>query len=162
MDSVFDLLVIILLGLSSISAFMVVVSLLLPTPIIKIQNVLDKRPGRSLLLGFVNFAFFGLLATLSGWAADQLSGVLEAIFTVFAGVIVLGLIIFSILGLVALAQLIGTRIDPDAKPFLISLRGAVILLLAAFAPFIGWYLMTPLLVWAGLGAAIQALLQRKS
>ncbi|MDK1030295.1 MAG: hypothetical protein QGD96_13355, partial [Anaerolineae bacterium] len=90
MDSVFDLLVIVLLGLSSISAFMVVVSLLLPTPIIKIQNVLDKRPGRSLLLGFVNFAFFGLIATLSGWAADQLSGVLEAIFTVFAGVIVLG------------------------------------------------------------------------
>jgi hypothetical protein len=37
----------------------------------------------------------------------------------------------------------------------------LLLVLAGLAPFIGWFVFTPLALWTGLGATIQAFFRRK-
>ena len=72
------------------------------------------------------------------------------------------MIILTFLGLVAFANLLGSRIgDDSSSPFKINLRGGVLLVLAGIAPYVGWLIFTPLVVWTGLGAAIQAFLPRR-
>ena len=161
MENVFDLLIIILLGGSSILAFFAALVLLVPEPVMKTRKVLEERGGRSLLLGLVNFVFFGLLVVLCAWLAEQTSGVLAAVFMLIGGAVALAVSVLIILGLVALAELLGKRIGQENTPFFTVLRGGGVLLLAGLAPYIGWLLFTPLAVWAGLGAAISALLRKR-
>jgi hypothetical protein len=162
MDNVFNLLIVIVFGGLSLLAFFATLVLLLPKPILKTQEVLENTGGRSLLLGLVNFIFFGLIATLGVWLAEQTSGVLAGIFALVSLVIILAISILTVIGLVALANILGGRISEETTPFITILRGGGLLLLAALAPYIGWFLFTPLAVWAGLGAAISALVRRRA
>jgi hypothetical protein len=123
--------------------------------------VLETAGGRSLLLGLVNFIFFGLLVTLGVWLAQQTSSVLAGVLILLSGVIALAMVILTLIGIVALAQLLGVRIGSETTPFTTILRGGGLLLLAGLAPYLGWFLFTPLTAWAGFGAAIQALVIRR-
>lgn len=161
MNSLFDLLIIVLLGGSSVLAFFAVLILLLPEPIIKTQRVLEERGGRSLLLGLVNFVFFGLLVLLCAWLGDKFGGVLASILFLIGGLITLALTALMIIGLAALAQLLGARSGKKTTPFITILRGGGLLLLAGLAPYVGWFILTPLALWAGLGAAISALVRKR-
>ena len=161
MNNVFELLVIVILGGSSILAFFAVVILILPGPIAKTGSVLEEMGGRSLLLGLVNFAFFGLLVVLCVWLAEKAGGVLAAVLTLIGGLIALAIIIFSLIGLITLAQLLGNRMGRETTPFLNIVRGGALLLLAGLAPYVGWFILTPLAIWTGLGASISALLRKR-
>ena len=161
MDNAFNVLLVITFGGVSLLAFFAALMLLLPVPVTQTQGRLETSGGRSLLLGLVNFIFFGLLAVLGAWLAQQTGGLLAGILMLFAGIILLVLAAFILLGLVALASLLGGRIGPEASPFITVLRGGGLLLLAMLAPYVGWFLFTPLAVWAGLGAAISAILRKR-
>ena len=66
------------------------------------------------------------------------------------------------IGLVAaLLTLLGARLGVEAPPFVTTTRGGGLLLLAMLAPYVGWFLFTPLAVWAGLGGAISALIRKR-
>ena len=161
MDNAFNLLLVILFGGVSLLAFFATLLLLLPQPILQTQRQLEDSGGRALLLGFVNFVFFGLLATLGIWLAQQTTGVVAAIFVLLSGVIALAIAAFTLIGLVALANVLGIRTGNEASPFITIVCGGGLLLLAGLAPYVGWFLFTPLAAWAGLGAAIQALLPHR-
>jgi hypothetical protein len=161
MDNAFNLILVILFGGFSLLAFFTALVLLLPKPIMQAQHMLEDSGGRSLLLGLVNFIFFGLLATLGIWLSQQTASVVAGIFVLISGVITLGIAAFTLIGLVALANLLGTRIGSEASPFLTIMRGGGLLLLAGLAPYVGWFLFTPLATWAGLGAALSALVRKR-
>lgn len=161
MDNVFNLLVVVLFGTASLLALFAALALLLPAPIKAVRAVLERSSGRSLLLGLVNFLFFGLLATLGVWLAERVGGLPAAVFVLVSAVIALAVAVLTLLGLLALADLLGSRIGGPATQFNNMLRGGGLLLLAALAPYLGWFLFAPLASWTGLGASIQALVLRR-
>ncbi|MFZ5819631.1 MAG: hypothetical protein ACOYYJ_07000 [Chloroflexota bacterium] len=161
MDNIFNLLLLVLFGVVSLLAFFAALILLLPAPVEKTRETLETNGGRALLLGLVNFIFFGMVVLLCVWLAEKVGGVVAGIFILVGGLVALGLAVLALMGLVALAQLLGTRMGSETTPFLTTLRGGGLLLLAGLAPYIGWFLFTPLAVWAGLGAAIQTVIPRR-
>jgi glucan phosphoethanolaminetransferase (alkaline phosphatase superfamily) len=161
MDNVFNILTVILFGGLSLLAFFAALRLLLPKPIQQTQQVLENSGGRSLLLGLVNFIFFGLVAVLGVWLSERTGSILAGIFVLLSGVITLAVTFLTLIGLVALANMLGTRIKKDAAPFETILRGGALLILAGLAPYVGWFLFTPLASWTGLGAAITALVRKR-
>ncbi|GAB4505174.1 MAG: hypothetical protein Fur0043_21690 [Anaerolineales bacterium] len=161
MDNLFNLLLLVLFGIVSVLAFFAALTLLLPAPIEKTRQMLEANGGRALLLGLVNFIFFGMIVLLCLWLAEKVGGVVAGIFILIGGLVTLALAALAIIGLVALAQLLGTRMGSETTPFLTTLRGGGVLLLAGLAPYVGWFLFAPLAVWAGLGAAIQSVISRR-
>jgi Na+/proline symporter len=150
------------LGAVTIVALLAAVNVLFPEAIEKTRANLDDSPGRSLLLGLVNFIFFGLLGLVFFWLSEQTGGgFIGGIFILFTGITLIGMTIFSLLGLSASARLLGERIGNAKTPFAADLRGGALLLLASLAPYVGWFLFLPLILWAGFGAAISALMRRK-
>ena len=152
------LLLVIFSGISIIALF-ATLNLLLPAAIEKTRQNLEHRLGRSLLLGSINFIFAAALAGLFAWLTDlteQTSSFLSGVFILLLGLIVLGVAIFTLLGLTAFAKLLGERIGEGKNPFISSLRGGLLLLLAGLTPYVGWFFFTPLVLWTALGAAISA------
>ena len=158
---ILGILLLVPLGAATIIALFAALLLLIPTPIEKTRSILENSLGRSLLLGVVNFIFFALLAMGFGWLAQNTGDLLSGIFIFLAAIILFGFAIFSILGLTAFANLFGERIGGGESPFASNLRGGTLLLLAGLAPYVGWFIFTPLVIWAGFGAAISALIQKR-
>ena len=157
---ILGMLLLIFLGGISIIALLATVNLLIPVFIEKTCLNLESSPGRSLLLGLVNFIFFMALAGLFGWLAQATGPVLNSIFTLLVGLIALGLTLFTLLGLTAFAKLLGERMGGGETPFIANLRGGILFLLAGLSPYVGWFLFTPLIIWAGFGAALYAFIRR--
>ena len=154
---------ILLVPLSAITiiSLLAALTLLLPVPVEKTRLVLESSLWRALLLGSVNFIFFAALASLFGWLAEQTIPVLNGVFILLIAMIVLGLTVLTLIGLAAFAQMLGDRIGVGKTPLTANLRGGALLLLAGLAPYIGWFLFTPLVLWTGLGAAISAMVRRR-
>lgn len=148
------------LGGITIIALFGAVNLLLPVTVEKISSNLENSLGRSLLIGVVNFIFFGVLALALFWLSEQSGKGLRGLFIFLAGIILVGIAIVALFGLSAFAKLIGERIGGRKTPFTSDLRGGALLLLAALAPYIGWFIFTPLVLWAGFGASISAILRK--
>ena len=146
-------------GIAIISLF-AALTLLLPAPVEKTRANLENSLGRSLLLGVVNFTFFAILALVFFWLSEQ-SGGLGGVFIFFAGLITLGIVVFALFGLAAFANLLGDRMRSGKTPFASDLRGGTLLLLAILAPYVGWFIFLPLILWTGFGAAISAFRWRK-
>ena len=72
----------------------------------------------------------------------------------------IGLIIPGVPGLVALAGLTGNRWKPSASPLGQDLRGGLLLLLACLTPYIGWFILTPAILCAAVGAGLLTFFQR--
>lgn len=143
-------------GLSiGLIALLALCQALFPTLLARTQANLTERPYRSLLVGLLNFAFFGLISALL-LAGDD-------------GAKLLGLIVASILlsfvvpGLAAVAQLLGARLRPEpSDPIRQTIAGALALVLAATVPLVGWFMLPALAGLAGYGAVIIALVRRRS
>ena len=163
MDQLINLILLVISGIVTVVALLGAINLLLPGPVQKVQLNLESSLGRSTLLGLVNFLFFGALMALAAWLADKLGNVIAGVFVFLAGLIGLGIIVLAVFGLVAFANLLGNRIGGEpGTPFKANLRGGLLLVLAGIAPYVGWLIFTPLVAWAGLGAAIQAFIPRRN
>jgi sorbitol-specific phosphotransferase system component IIC len=73
----------------------------------------------------------------------------------------IALAIPTLIGLGAVIVLMGERLGKVRLPFLTYLRGGGLLLLACITPFIGWFVFTPLVIWASLGSVIAILVKPK-
>ena len=135
-------------------ALLILIPYLWPQRSTQASQILDKSPGRSFIIGFVNMLFFGILAIFLSQQGD------------FAGLLAL-LLLLALLGITVLGMggfllLLTSRLffQPENE-LKARLKTAVLLILALFAPILGWFIFTPLLLIFGLGAGIVALFRRQ-
>lgn len=119
-------------------------------------DVLEKRPGVALGLG----AGVGIVGIAIGIA---LMNAPAAPIKILGFIDLLLLALVATVGAAGLAALAGTRIGslaPDRSAFASFSRGAAVLVAAAYVPGLGWLLLMPLQLFAGIGAGILALRRR--
>ena len=149
--------VIFLVLIPSLIAFFSLLQILFPGRIAKIQMAIEDRPGRSFLLGLVNFAFFlaiglGLFA-LSGKGSIQ---VLAVITVIYMAALAVGVCF----GLAGVVQLVGRRLAAQETDFKRSLWGSLALILASYLPFVGWFILFPYTGLLGFGGLVLSILNR--
>ena len=133
---------------------------LFPDAVEQARQHLENSLSRSLLLGLVNFIFFAVVVMLFVWLGEQLGNVLGGVFGVLVLLILVALILLLILGLCALSNLVGGRMGEAKSPLVAHRYGGLLLILSGLAPFVGWFIFTPLILWTSLGASIQTIFRR--
>ncbi|MBC8505435.1 MAG: hypothetical protein ISR58_01200 [Anaerolineales bacterium] len=147
----FSLIIIVILGAITLTAFFLLMDVFFSRKIEQIQQVADQMTGRSFLLGLVNFLFFGAICV----ALMSLSENFGLWFlSIPALLIILVLVVGLLLGLSAITQLVGERVFPEFDPLKQKIWGASLLILACLAPFVGWFGFLPFVALLGLGALI--------
>ena len=120
------------------------------------QAVIERSPGRALLVGLVNLLFFGtLILTLLALGEN-----VAPIFTIPALILMFLLLVATMLGLPGLVLLLGQRLWPEKQPVKRSMYAAVLLLLASLSPFLGWFILMPLLLIVALGSCVMLMMGR--
>ncbi|MDR3574466.1 MAG: hypothetical protein P4L50_11430 [Anaerolineaceae bacterium] len=147
----YNLVALFLFLIPSLIAFFAVLQILFPGRIAKIQTAIEARPGRSFLLGLVNFAFFlaigvGIFA-ISGRGAIRF---LAVIAVLYLAVLAVGVCF----GLASVVQLVGGRLAAHETGFKRSLWGSLALILASYLPFIGWFILFPYTGLLGFGGLV--------
>lgn len=137
---------------------LVLVTALVPTYFDRARRIVSTRPWQSFLLGLVNFVFFFAIAAVFG----------QATFAPLKAIAVLSLLIvlplMTVAGLATASGVAGERVlalltERPGTPLGTLIMGIVCLGLSALLPIIGWLVLAVLLM-AGFGAALLALLRR--
>jgi hypothetical protein len=139
-------------------ALLILLTALVPKYVGRARGVMHKWPGRSFLLGQVNFMFFFAIALFADveFIPVQLIGA----FSMF-----IALPILLTAGLLAATGVVGERVWQQISPKPASLLGSLVIGilvmgLTLLVPIVGWMLFLGL-VFAGLGASIIALFRRR-
>lgn len=167
-------------GISSI-ALLIVLNLLLPGKVERIQNKLEGHYIRSFVIGLIglglSFAILLLLyyifnLPIYGIMADQRRPIttvivfehllIPGILLLLAIVIAICLVAISTIGLAALANSLGQRIEKAKKSLNPNLSGATLVVLSGLAPFLGWFVFAPVALCISFGSTVQTLFQRKA
>ncbi|MCP4419056.1 MAG: hypothetical protein GY805_20765 [Chloroflexi bacterium] len=153
MSEIIQFIFIILFSGATLATLLVLLPALLPNLVQRTQQIVNNSPGRSFLIGLVNALFFGVLIAIF-LQGDEFGGLLA---------VILGLALLSLtaVGLAGLNQIIQERLYPDGGSVKVGLKTAVLLIAASLLPFLGWFVLTPILLLISLGAAIMALVRRK-
>ena len=151
---------IILMTISQVAYFLVA-NALFPQRIVKTKSVIQSMPARSFGIGLVNFVFFAVIAMVLLAVAENTDAFLKGILIIPAIIVLAFLAIVLSFGLVAMSNLIGERIFPDASVWKQILWGTVCLSLACALPFVGWFLLLPYAGFVGIGAVILGFFQRE-
>jgi hypothetical protein len=139
----------------SIVALLTLLPFMLPRRVAHAHQVIQAAPGRTLVIGLANALFFLVIAAILAQGGDG-GGLLALI-------ILLALLALAAIGLAGLVLLLRGRIYPhaaDTPGLNLTVRTAVLLTLAALLPGLGWFVLTPLLLLVGLGAALTTLVKR--
>lgn len=100
-------------------------------------------------IAFIAIATLGNLGPLGGIAA------------IFAASV---FVVFASIGIAGLATLVGKRLpspqDSD-RPWLATLRGAIIIEVSCLIPFVGWFILLPMAFILGSGATCRTFFKRK-
>ena len=160
MEEIFGALFIAIVGGATIAALLSLMVILLPNLSGATARVTETMPGRSFVLGAVNFIFFFAVAAVLSQIGNGIGGFFGGIFSLTALFIALDLLLLLSIGLAGLVRLISERTN-ESQPLATGhlLRAAVLLVGASLAPLAGWFVLTPLAFFIGLGAAIIALVQ---
>jgi hypothetical protein len=169
---IFVFLILTPLSLLALSALFSALILLFPDPIRQARENLENRPWRSVFLGTLNFIGAGFIAVLviGLVIAVGRNGTFQSLMTgeyfygliyILFGLIGIALAIPTLIGLGAVIILMGERLGKTRTPFLTYLRGGGLLLLACVTPLVGWFVFTPLVIWASLGSVIAILVKPK-
>jgi len=143
------LIVLILFSAVTIIALFLIMRLLFPRRLDRIQITAQTQPKRSFWLGLVNTLFASALTLGSLAVGDTFSPFFIISFAI-SGAFLVGLF----MGLSALSQLVGTRLLPAKNAPLQLIWGSTVVILASLTPIIGWFLLFPYLSFRGFGAAI--------
>jgi hypothetical protein len=137
-------------GLTALAALC---RLVFPRLVARARRNAERMPVRAFLVGLVNFAFFGLIATAlaSGDEGSRVLGLLVAT----------ALFSFVAIGFAAVAQLLGERLRPDDTPLRQVVAGGALLELASLVPLVGWFAVPALALLTGYGAVIVAIVRRE-
>ncbi len=149
-----QLIIIVLFSGGTLAALLVLLPALLPRRVARAQQIAQNSPGRAFVIGLVNFLFFGVLIAIFAQGGD--------IGGLIAGTILLALLAVTAVGLAAINQIVQGRLYPNNSGVKSGLKTAVLLIAAGLVPLLGWFVLTPILLLISLGAAIIALVRRKS
>jgi hypothetical protein len=142
------------IGSVMISAFFLVLAALFPNRVARAQAA-AAMPGRSAVVGLVNWIFFAAvvmaLLSLAQWTGIQF-------FAVPALVIMAAVLLAAIFGLAGVVELIGARLLVNSSSVRRTGLGALALGWACALPFVGWFALLPYVLALGLGAFILSLL----
>jgi hypothetical protein len=152
-------LAIILITFSLLPGF-IVLGALFPTRLAQTQANAARWPGRSFLVGMVNFIFF-LVTTLVLLAlVERTAGLLRTILTLPALVIATVLLVMISFGLAGVARLIGERLAPAQSAWRQLFWGTLLLGLGCSVPLAGWFLLLFYAGWVGMGAFVISFFQK--
>lgn len=160
MTDILRLLLIVLLLTISLAAYFLVVGALFASRVTKTQRVINQMPGRSFLVGLVNFLFFGVIAVILFSVAENAGGAIKVILTIPALSITALLTVILSFGFAGMVNMVGERILPEHSSLKKSAWGTVILAFACALPFVGWFLLLPYAGLVGFGAVILGFFQR--
>lgn len=161
MENAFGLVLFILFSSAGLISMLAAVNLLLPAPVQRAREALETSFGRAFLLGLVNGLFILVAGGLLLRLGEGMGGIIGAILILLLLCLALGLVVFLAIGLTAFTKLVGERMGAGRSVFGNHLRGSALIVLAGLTPYLGWFVFTPFVLFAGLGAAIQAAIRRK-
>jgi hypothetical protein len=119
------------------------------------QRAAEESPGRSLLIGAVNTAFV-LAISLTLFATQG------PILTFLGGVVAAAGLAGLAIGLAGVTTMVGKRLTRQVSGLSEILAGTTVLSLASATPFFGWFVITPALVFLGLGGFILGWFRRRA
>jgi len=140
--------------------FFIALTTLFPARTAKTQEIANRMPGRSFVIGLVNFLFLLLIALALFSLSEQLGGVLRGILLLPALFLTVLLAIALSFGLGSMAQLLGERLAPARPVWQRTLWGTILLGLGGSVPLLGWFLLLPYAAWVGMGAFIIGFFQK--
>ncbi|RMG98953.1 MAG: hypothetical protein D6706_06405 [Chloroflexi bacterium] len=155
MEQLIGLILATVAGIITLAFCLTVLVFLLPNYTARARHTIAQTPQRAFLIGLVNALFFGVLTGVLGQGGD-IGGLLAVL-------VVLGLLALTTVGLAGLLLHLRQRIYPTVKEdgaWIVTVKTAVFLLLAAIAPLVGWFLLTPIALITALGTGIMVLLRR--
>lgn len=158
MADVFKILFPVIGTLMSYVCFCLLFEGVVPAAVNRCRGVYETRPVRALFLGLALAGpgmLMGIAMLNAGTPVGQFLG-----FSVIFFLISLG-----ILGSAGLSSMIGTRLhtpNDERQPWRRVLRGGVVLAITFLFPLVGWFLVMPLTLVSGLGAAVISMWQRRS
>lgn len=159
MNDLLGLLVLVVSGILSLSAYLLTVETLSGDWVARIQQVITTRPGRAFVVGLVNFLFFGLLALVFFSIQESTGGDIFAL----PGLLIVAILVTALsFGLSAFARLLGERLAAQHGPILRGLIGGGILSLGSALPIAGWFLMLPYVIFTGIGGFVLVVLARRN
>lgn len=122
-------------------------SALLPRALERGTDRLCRMPFRAFFLGLaVGIPLVGLVSILGKAGRQAPAGILGALA---AG--------YALFGAASLAKAVSARLSaPGDTPWKSHARGGVVLLLPCMIPFLGWFLLFPIVLTVGLGAGTMA------
>ena len=134
-----------------LTAFIVALSALLPQVSRRSQTALERTPWRAFFIGLANYLFLGGIALVLFSVEVEILGLFGLLITTF-------LIVVTFLGLPGFARLTGERLTALHDDELSALRqllwGALTIELAALLPFLGWFVLTPVLMMISFGGVV--------
>ncbi len=164
MNDIFRLFFIVILLTLSFTAYFLVVGALFTNRVTRTQNIITQTPGRSFGLGMVNFLFLGAIAfvllMLIDGNANRIPGLLRVLLFLPTILVWVVLISFSSIGLTSMVKVLSERIFPDLSSWKQMIWGSVVLCFACALPFVGWFLLLPVVAFIGIGAAILGIVQK--
>lgn len=155
MNEILNAILIAVFAILSLAACLSLLPALFPRRVERTRAALERSPGRSFVIGAVNLFFFLALALAlasSGGDAGRLLAILVLLLPL-AG---------AGLGLAALCGLAGERLFPASSPFLRGAQTSLLIGLSWIFPFLGWFLLLPGMVTAGLGAWVLSFFRRET
>jgi hypothetical protein len=151
------LILLVLVGVCLI-AFFVVLTSLLPTASARSRAALTRSPWRAFFIGLANYLFLGGIALVLLNAGNEVLGLVGALIVAFLTVI-------TAIGLTGLVAITGERVvalqHQDSSRLKQLIWGTIALALAGLLPFVGWFLLTPVLLMIAFGAAVLAWRNRR-
>ncbi|MFH2103122.1 MAG: hypothetical protein ABIJ39_07180 [Chloroflexota bacterium] len=153
-------LLIIFTGIATI-ALLAAVGLLMDRSMQQARIFLEKNLTRAFGLGLANTVFLILLVGLFLGLANLLPAI-QWLFLLLAAVISIWFTLLALFGLSALADFLGIRMGVGGHPFRIRVFGGLLLLLSSIAPYIGWFLFFPIMVFIALGTAYLTFFRKTS
>jgi hypothetical protein len=177
MDTLNSVLFLLFCGITSV-ALLIVLNLLLSGTVKGIQEKLEGHYIRSFLIGLITLGLSFAILLLLGYlinlpifqtmARENVSylnaihGLVRVLLTMLLILLGLSLISISSIGLAALVNLLNRRIGNSKSSINPNLPGAALVVLAGLAPFLGWFIFTPVALCIGFGSTVQAFFQRKA
>ncbi len=162
MNDLYRFVFISLLVAVGITAYLLVIGSTFINRVDKAKNNLSKMPGRSFLLGLVNFLFFGVISLVLILISENAGQVIKVILLLPALLIILTFTGLLSLGLAGQTQTIGKYLLPNHSTFQQALWGSIILCLGCALPIAGWFLLLPYTALASFGAIIISFFQKTS
>ena len=155
----FAILILFVLLVISLTAFFAVMGIFFPRRLEKARAIATSIPGRSFLIGFVNFAFLAAIA-LGFFALANNSGG-SPIINLVGLFFLIPLAVGAVFGLASMVEFIGEQLFPQASGFLRIVWGTLAMALGCALPFVGWFGLFPMLGLIGLGAFIYSFFYRE-